>query len=141
MTHTFHTRRTSDRGANGNNHGGNERRKWVNNLGGYLVAPLITVPFSTHTVEHFTHHRYTNQPDKDPDYVVSNMRHGLLSFIASGFRFLWIQNTFLFRNYWATAARRPKMKLFDQVTLAIGWRVAFILFVSVCCGFAFMVVG
>src|SRR3546814_5598819 len=85
-------------GAHGNIHGGNERLKWVNNLCGYLVAPLITVPFSTHTVEHFTHHRYTNQPDKDPDYVVSNMRHGLLSFIASGFRFLWIQNTFLFRR-------------------------------------------
>src|SRR3546814_11728713 len=50
--------------AHGNIHGGNELLKWVNNLCGYLVAPLITVPFSTHTVEHFTHHRYTNQDRK-----------------------------------------------------------------------------
>ena len=113
--------------AHGNIHGGNERLKWVNDLCGYLVAPLISVPYSTHTVEHFTHHRYTNQPDKDPDYVVSDMRHGLIAFIVSGFRFLWVQNSFLFRDYWATAARREKLVFIAEAMLSIGWRVAFLM--------------
>lgn len=113
--------------AHGNIHGSNDRLKWVNDLCGYLVAPIITVPFSTHTVEHFTHHRYTNQPGKDPDYVVSGMRHGPLAFIVCGLRFLWVQNSFLFRDYWATAPRREKVIFFAEVSVAIGWRVAYLL--------------
>src|SRR5690606_22412685 len=74
--------------AHGNIHGSDDRRQWINDLCGYLVAPLIWVPYSTHKVEHFTHHRYTNQPDKDPDFVVSGMRTGFLAFIACGFHFL-----------------------------------------------------
>ncbi|WP_293387702.1 fatty acid desaturase [Nevskia sp.] len=116
--------------AHGNIHGSNDRLKWVNDVCGYLVAPIIMVPYSTHTVEHFTHHRYTNQPDKDPDYVVHGMRHGLLGFLASGFRFLWVQNAFLFRGYWATAPLQEKATFFAEVAFAIGWRVAVLLLVS-----------
>ena len=112
--------------AHGNIHGGQDRLQWLNDLCGYLVAPLIMVPYSTHKVEHFTHHRYTNQPEKDPDYVVSNMRHGFVSFLIYGFRFLWVQNTFLFRDYWATAPLRERLAYFAEVGFAIGWRVAFV---------------
>ncbi len=116
--------------AHGNIHGGHDRLQWLNNLCGYLVAPLIMVPFSTHKVEHFTHHRYTNQPDKDPDYVVSGMRGGFLAFLICGFRFLWVQNTFLFRNHWATAPWREKTVYIAEVLLAIGWRVVFVALVT-----------
>lgn len=127
--------------AHGNIHGGNDRLKWVNDLCGYLVAPIISVPFSTHTVEHFTHHRYTNQPDKDPDYVVSGMRHGLLAFVVCGLRFLWTQNSFLFRDYWDTAPRREKLIFFCEIGLAIGWRVAFLLLAPWESALALLVVG
>lgn len=127
--------------AHGNIHGGNDRLKWVNDLCGYLVAPLITVPYSTHTVEHFTHHRYTNQPDKDPDYVVSGMRDGLIAFIVCGLRFLWVQNSFLFRDYWQTAARREKLGFIAEVTLAIGWRVLYLMLVPTWTAGAMLLVG
>lgn len=116
--------------AHGNIHGGDERRQWINDLCGYLVAPLITVQFSTHKVEHFTHHRYTNQPEKDPDYVVSGMRHGPLAFVACAVKFLWMQNTFLFREYWATASTRERAIYWAEVAAAVGWRVAFVLAVA-----------
>lgn len=127
--------------AHGNIHGSHERLQWLNNLCGYLVAPLIMVPFSTHRVEHFTHHRYTNQPDKDPDFVVSGMRHGFLAFVICGFRFLWTQNTFLFRDYWATAPRRERVTWFAEVTLAIGWRLAFLALVPTASTLVLLVVG
>ena len=76
--------------AHGNIHGQQAGLKWVNDLCGYAVAPLIMVPYSTHTVEHFTHHRYTNQPDKDPDYVVRTMGDGLVALIRTGLQFLWV---------------------------------------------------
>ncbi len=112
--------------AHGNIHGSRERLQWLNDLCGYLVAPLIMIPYSTHRVEHFTHHRYTNQPDKDPDFVVSGMRHGFMAFITCGFKFMWMQNTFLFREHWATAPRRERAIYFAEVTLAISWRLAFL---------------
>lgn len=110
--------------AHGNIHGSNDRLQWLNDLCGYLVAPLISVPYSTHKVEHFTHHRYTNQPEKDPDFVVSGMGGGVVAFIVCGFKFLWTQNTFLFRDYWPTAPRRERAAYIAEVTVAIGWRVA-----------------
>lgn len=112
--------------VHGNIHGGRDHLEWLNDLCGYLVAPLMMVPFSTHKAEHFTHHRYTNQPDKDPDYVVSGMRGGLIAFLVCGFRFLWVQNTFLFHGYWTIAPLRQKAIYVAEVLFAIGWRVAFI---------------
>lgn len=112
--------------VHGNIHGAHHRLRWLNDLCGYLVAPLMMVPFSTHKVEHFTHHRFTNQPDKDPDYVVNGMGGGFLAFLACGFRFLWVQNTFLFRDYWPTAPRRVKATYIAEVLFAIGWRAALI---------------
>ena len=113
--------------AHGNIHGGNERLQWLNDLCGYLVAPLIAVPYSTHRVEHFTHHRFTNQPDRDPDYLVSGMRGGLVAFVVYAVRFLWMQNTFLFREYGATAPLRERVAYWSEIAVSIGWRVAFVL--------------
>ncbi len=127
--------------AHGNIHGSRDDLQWLNDLCGYLVAPLIMVPYSTHKVEHFTHHRYTNQPDKDPDYVVSGMRHGLLAFVGCGFKFLWVQNTFLFRSYWTTAPRREQATYIAEVALALGWRMAFLLLVPGIATLVLLVVG
>jgi len=127
--------------AHGNIHGGNDRRQWLNDLCGYLVAPIITVPFSTHKVEHFTHHRYTNQPDKDPDFVVSGMRKGFIAFVVHAARFLWMQNTFLFRDYWATASTREKTIYWAEVAFAIGWRVVFLELVPGGATLALLVLG
>lgn len=112
--------------AHGNVHGRHDGLQWLNDLCGYLVAPLIMVPYSTHKVEHFTHHRYTNQPDKDPDYVVSGMRHGVAAFMLYGLRFLWVQNSFLFHGYWATATRRERAVYIAEVCFAIAWRIGFV---------------
>jgi len=127
--------------AHGNIHGSHERLQWLNDLCGYLVAPLIMVPYSTHKVEHFTHHRYTNQPGKDPDFILSGMRHGFLAFIVCGFKSFWTQNTFLFRDYWATASRRERAVYFAEVALAIGWRVAFLALIPAASTLVLLVAG
>ncbi len=127
--------------AHGNINGRNEKLQWLNNLCGYLVAPLITVPYSTHRIEHFTHHRYTNQPEKDPDFIVSGMRNGFLAFIVSGLKFLWMQNTFLFRDYWTTAPLRERVIYDAEVLFALGWRVAFLVAVPSWVAVVVLVIG
>ncbi len=127
--------------AHGNIHGRHTRLRWVNDLCGYLMAPLIMVPYASHTVEHFTHHRYTNQADKDPDYVVQGMRHGPLALIITGLKFLWVQNTFLFREYWGTASARERAIYLSELLLSVSWRLAFVYLATAQSALALLLAG
>lgn len=116
--------------VHGNIHGGQERYKWLNDLCGYLVAPLIAIPFASHRLEHFTHHRYTNQPDKDPDYMVSGMGRGFVPALTTVVRFLGIQNSFFVKQHWGSASLKDRTVYCLEVLVSIGWRVAFVMLVD-----------
>ncbi|MGP9830955.1 fatty acid desaturase family protein [Marinobacter sp. NSM] len=113
-----------------NIHGEKDQLTWLNHLCGYLVAPLIAVPYQSHRLEHFTHHRYTNQPDKDPDFIISGMGKGPFSALLTVLRFLWVQNTFFARQHWGSASRREKVIYCAELFVSIGWRIAFLSLVS-----------
>ncbi|TAM12285.1 MAG: fatty acid desaturase [Nevskiaceae bacterium] len=109
-----------------NINGRNEKLKWLNDLCGYIVAPLIWVSYSSHRTEHFTHHRFTNQGDKDPDFMLSSVRNGLHAFVVYSVKFLWVQNTFYVKGgAWAKASMRERATYVAEIVFAIGWRVAF----------------
>lgn len=112
--------------AHGNVNGSNEKLKWLNDLCGYLVAPLIAVPYASHRLEHFTHHRYTNQPDKDPDYVVSGMGKGPWQALVTIVKFIWVQNSFFVTHHWRTASLKERTIYCLELTVSLGWRVAFV---------------
>ena len=116
--------------AHSNIHGRHDHLKWINDLCGYLVAPIIMVPYASHTAEHFTHHRHTNQADKDPDYVVSGMRRGLVGFLASGIQFLWVQNSFLLRKHWHKTPAADRAIYVAELSFSLGWRVAACLLIA-----------
>lgn len=116
--------------VHGNIHGGQERWQWLNDLCGYLVAPLIAIPYASHRLEHFTHHRYTNQPDKDPDYMVSGMGGGLLPALATVVRFLGVQNSFFVKQHWVSASRKDRIVYCLEVLVSVGWRVGFVVVVD-----------
>lgn len=116
--------------AHGNIHGRHESLKWLNDLCGYLVAPLIMVPYASHTVEHFTHHRHTNQADKDPDNVVKTMGDGPLMFVWTCLKFLWVQNSFFYKHAWGTARLSERLIYCGELLFSLGWRVAFVLLVT-----------
>lgn len=127
--------------AHGNVHGSRDGLKWLNDLCGYLVAPLIAVPYASHRHEHFTHHRYTNQPDKDPDYVVSGMARGPVSFIATGLKFLWVQNSFFVKHQWGSASLKDRSIFCAELLLSLGWRVVFLALVDQAGALAVVLVG
>lgn len=105
-------------------------RQWLNDLCGYLMAPIIAIPFASHRQEHFTHHRYTNQPARDPDYLVSGFGKTPFAFVTTLFRFLWVQNVFFARHGWATASFRERTIYCMELAVSIGWRLAFLLSVN-----------
>ena len=116
--------------AHGNIAGRHDRLEWINHLCGYLMAPIIMVPYSSHKLEHFTHHRFTNQPDKDPDHVVKGMGDGPIAAIITVFRFLWVQNSFFLQHHWQKSTLRERLTYSAEVIVAIGWRVAVVLMVD-----------
>ena len=45
-----------------------KQHKWLNELVGRLCAYTFAAPFDTFRFVHLDHHKYTNDPVKDPDY-------------------------------------------------------------------------
>jgi beta-carotene hydroxylase len=116
--------------AHKNINGDTESLSWLNDLCGYLVAPIIGVPYASHRFEHFTHHRYTNQPDKDPDFVISELNQGVRGFFSAIVKFLWNQNAFFALHNWSSATLKERLVYCLELTLSIGWRVVFISLVA-----------
>ncbi len=40
---------------------------WINTIVGHAIAPLLTLPFVWFRYFHLAHHRYTNDPEHDPE--------------------------------------------------------------------------
>lgn len=116
--------------AHGNINGTEESRQWLNDLCGYLVAPIIFLPYASHRHEHFTHHRFTNQADKDPDYVVSGLGKSFTTAVAAVFLFLWVQISFFARHHWHTSTLYERTVYCAELAVGIGWRVLFIVLID-----------
>lgn len=43
------------------------RTGWINEVAGHAIAPLIALPFTWFRYFHLAHHRFTNDPDNDPE--------------------------------------------------------------------------
>lgn len=116
--------------VHGNIHGRHEQLSWLSKLCGYLVAPLVLIPYASHRHEHFTHHRYTNHPDKDPDFVINGLSKGYGNAFLTIFKFLWMQNAFFVHHHWRSASLMERSIYCLELSMSIGWRVAFIALVD-----------
>lgn len=102
--------------VHGNIGGNNSKLKWLDKLIGYMMAPIIAIPFTSHQKEHFTHHKNTNKDD-DPDVHIKNLFRSTKDFYKSTIQVIKTQNTFVMNNY--TKA---------EILLSIGWRISFIVY-------------
>lgn len=105
--------------------GGRPGLRWLDTLCGHVGGAFITIPYASHRPEHLTHHRYTNRPDRDPDYICSSMGKGFFIFFVYVVRFLWVQNTFAISHCQLTT--RQRFAYWAAQTFAIIWRLAFVI--------------
>lgn len=103
--------------VHGNISGKNGKLKWLDKTVGYLMAPIMSIPFTSHQKEHFMHHRYTNDEKKDPDVHIENLFKSPKYFVIATITVIKTQNTFVMNNY--TRA---------EIALSIGWRLLFVFF-------------
>lgn len=110
--------------AHRNIHGRFHNLSWVGELCGFLSAPLIMIPHSSHRPEHLDHHRYTNDERKDPDFCVNGMGKGFWQFILTPWRVLWTHNTYLLRNRnWENTTATAKLIYLLELVVSFGWRI------------------
>ena len=102
--------------VHGNISGKNGKLKWLDKAVGYLMAPIIAIPYTSHQKEHFTHHVHTNK-DKDPDVHIKNWFNSPKHFFMGSIRIIKTQNTFVMNNY-------TKVEIF----ISLGWRLLFVFF-------------
>lgn len=116
--------------VHGNINGAGSHYRWLNNLCGYLVAQIVAVPYTSHKVEHFTHHRFTNIPDKDPDYIISGLGKGLPSIVMTVFKYIWTQSSYFAQHQWQRSSLKQRSIYCVELTLILAWRIAFIVSVA-----------
>lgn len=124
-----------------NIHGDHASLKWLNDACGFVVAPIIMIPYASHTVEHFTHHRYTNQQGKDPDYMLHKMGDGLWAFLVTGLQFFWLQNRFLYATGWQKVSGRERLIYLSEIAFSVSWRIALVAWVATPAIVALLIVG
>jgi beta-carotene hydroxylase len=112
--------------AHGSISGSNRSLRWLNEALGYMAAWITMVPLTAHRHEHLAHHRNTNQPDGDPDFIVANMARTPLHAAWAGMQVFLGQFKYYYENRWNKGPRAQDLHLCLEVCAAILPRLAFI---------------
>jgi len=91
------------------------RTRWINEAVGHVCAVLIVLPFVWFRYFHLAHHRYTNDPDRDPELEGGHKPETWPAYLIylSGFGY-WKTG---FRTLWTNAFGTPKAPyLSDRLT-------------------------
>ena len=59
----------SHEAQHGNYSRGNPKLRWLDNLVGHITLITLKFPYHILRITHMKHHAYTNDPEKDPDYL------------------------------------------------------------------------
>jgi beta-carotene hydroxylase len=100
--------------------------RWVNESLGYLAAWILMIPLTAHRHEHLAHHRNTNQPQADPDYVVADMARSPWHALRAAMRVVAGQYSYYIRQRWSVAPRAQNVRFCLEIAFAVGLRLAFL---------------
>ncbi len=101
--------------------------RWLNRAMGFLAAWITMIPLTAHRYEHVAHHRYANDPDRDPDYHMANMFQSWSGPVRAVWQAWSSQFTHYLRDRWSDAPPREKVVLCIEVAVAVLPRLAVIL--------------
>jgi beta-carotene hydroxylase len=112
--------------AHGSISGSHKSMRWLNEALGYAMGWILMIPLTAHRHEHLAHHRNTNQPDADPDFVVANMAKSPLHAVWAAMQIYTGQIKYYRTHRWSRGPRSQDVYLCIEVCAALIPRVAFI---------------
>ena len=112
--------------AHGSISGSNTSLRWLNETMGYIAAWITMMPLTAHRHEHLAHHRHTNQPADDPDYVVADMTRSPFHAIRAAINVYAGQYRYYAKNRWNKGPRSQDLYLCLELFAALAPRLAFL---------------
>jgi beta-carotene hydroxylase len=110
--------------AHGSISGSNRSLRWLNEALGYAMGWILMIPLTAHRHEHLAHHRNTNQPQGDPDYVVAGMGKSPLHAAWAALLIAGGQLGYYRRHRWNKGPRSQDIYLCLEIVAALGPRLA-----------------
>ncbi len=104
--------------------GSNPSLRRVNDALGYMAAWILMIPLTAHRHEHLAHHRNTNQPEGDPDFVMSKFLDSPLHLIRTAPRVFWGQYQYYLGNRWGRGPRSQDIALCLEIVAMLVPRAA-----------------
>jgi beta-carotene hydroxylase len=111
--------------AHGSISGSHSGLRWVNDWMGYGAAFVLMIPLTAHRHEHLTHHRHTNDPEGDPDFVVADMARSPFHAARAALRVYLAQFTFYMKQRWPNAPGGQNARFCAEIGLAVAARLVF----------------
>ena len=111
--------------AHGTIAGSRQDLRWVNEALGYVAGWIMMIPLTAHRHEHLSHHRNTNDPDDDPDHLVSAIADAPWRALPAVAKILASQYRFYIEHRWHKAPRKQNVNFCIEVAAAFGLRIAF----------------
>ena len=105
--------------------GRHQNLRWVNDWLGYGAAWIMMIPLTAHRHEHLAHHRHTNDPEADPDFVVANMTRRPWQPLLAVVRITQGQYRYYFANRWGKGKRSQDYAFCMELLASVGLRIAF----------------
>ena len=112
--------------AHGSISGSHPSVRWLNEALGYTMGWILMIPLTAHRHEHLAHHRNTNQPDADPDFIVANMAKSPLHAAWAAVQIFAGQFKYYRTHRWNRGPRNQDVYLCIEVCAALLPRLAFI---------------
>lgn len=105
--------------------GNRQDLRWINEAMGYVAGWIMMIPLTAHRHEHLTHHRNTNDPALDPDYLVSVISKSPWLIFPAVVKILVSQYRFYFAHRWHKAPRGQNLRLCLELLASFGGRGVF----------------
>lgn len=106
--------------------GGNTSMRWLNEALGYMAAWILMIPLTAHRHEHLAHHRNTNNPESDPDFVVSNLARARWYAPLAALQIFLGQFSYYRKHRWSRGPRSQDVRLCLEIFAALLPRLLFV---------------
>ena len=107
--------------------GSQQQLRWVNELVGYTCGLVLGIPMTAHRHEHLAHHRHTNDPGADPDFVLSGLTDSPVAAVKSAMQAILENYRYYLRKRWPEGKTTQNRAFCLEILASVSIRLAVIL--------------
>ena len=127
--------------AHGSVSGSHQGLRWINELVGYVSGLVLGVPLTAHRHEHLAHHRHTNDPDADPDFLLSDLTRSPLAAVRAAAKGIFQNYRYYLKHRWSLGNASQNRAFCLEILAIVGVRLAIMLLTDPVAALALFLIG